>query len=63
MFCKNCGSELSENAKLCMNCGCSVQTKRNKTILIICSIIGAIIAIPLILWIIGMIMAISVIVD
>lgn len=29
MFCKNCGSEVNDNAIICIKCGCSLTESRN----------------------------------
>ena len=32
MFCKNCGAEISENAVICVKCGCAVNNDDTKVI-------------------------------
>lgn len=30
MFCRNCGKEVNDNAVVCIHCGCSLDTKKEK---------------------------------
>ena len=36
MYCQNCGKEISDNAVICVNCGCATDNykKSNKTMLV-----------------------------